>query len=521
VDNANSPPGVPHLALSYTYDKVSNRLTLSDSSNGGVTYSYDAAERLTGAWMFASGSTSVPQITLGYDLDGQLRVVGRQIGGTAQITSSYDYTPRNQVKYIQHTSSSAGTLATYTYTYDDALRLTTYMGPEGTVTFGYDSTNQLTSASRSMPESYGYDNNGNRNTGSYMTAAGNRLTFNGTYTYTYDNQGNVLTKFDSAGDVATYTWDFRNRLTRGQTSGVNLGTHDVTFTYDMFDRRIEKSTSSGNTWTVYDEANPYADFSGSMLQYRYLYGRTVDALFARFDGTSGNDSTIWYLTENLGSVRQMAKTDGTVTATITYDSFGQIQGTFIGDRFKFAGREYDSETGLYYNRERYYDPSVGRFLSEDPLGLRAGDSNLYRYVGNAPTWRIDPSGLDWANDLIGAFCVAVWGPVYGPAVYRVVDSGPVGGAVEGGSVGLGVGILAGLAVGSLNPAAGAGGGIVGSLAGAGYGAQLGSSQPDFFTGAAAAGDPRTIVVGLAGGILGGEVGNRIFPAQPPPSATSA
>ena len=58
------------------------------------------------------------------------------------------------------------------------------------------------------------------------------------------------------------------------------------------------------------------------------------------------------------------------------------------------GREADSETGLQYNRARYYDPKVGRWLSQDPLGFAAGDGNLYRYVGNAPTRSGDPSRLD-------------------------------------------------------------------------------------------------------------------------------
>jgi RHS repeat-associated protein len=89
----------------------------------------------------------------------------------------------------------------------------------------------------------------------------------------------------------------------------------------------------------------------------------------------------------------MTKTDGTVTATITYDSFGKIQGTFTGDRFKFAGMQYDSEISLYYAQARYYDPNVGRFLNEDPLGFGGGDTNLFRYVNNNPTSSVDPLGL--------------------------------------------------------------------------------------------------------------------------------
>jgi RHS repeat-associated protein len=328
-------------------------------------------------------------------------VIGRQIvsgTGVNQINTSYSYTARNQISSIKHTSSVAGTLATYTYIYDAAQRLTTYSWSGGTVTFGYDPTNQLTSASGARTESYGYDKNGNRNTGSYVTTFGNRTTYDGTTTYVYDNEGNVVEK-QAGGVTTTFTWDYRNRLTEVLVMSGTSTVADDKFTYDMFNRRIGKLTNGGTqSWTVYDGVNPYADFSGSTLQYRYLYGNAVDQLFARFDGTTGNDSTIWYLTDNLGSIRQMVKTDGTIVDTVTYgDSYGKSptdSPTGSGDRFKFAGMQYDSEIGIYYDRARYYDPGVGRFLSHDPNGFYAGDANLYRYVANSPTFFTDPTGLE-------------------------------------------------------------------------------------------------------------------------------
>ena len=61
----------------------------------------------------------------------------------------------------------------------------------------------------------------------------------------------------------------------------------------------------------------------------------------------------------------------------------------------FAGMEYDSTTGLYYDHARYYNSVVGRFVSPDPKGFAAGDTSLYRYVGNCPTDRVDPTGMVW------------------------------------------------------------------------------------------------------------------------------
>jgi RHS repeat-associated protein len=78
----------------------------------------------------------------------------------------------------------------------------------------------------------------------------------------------------------------------------------------------------------------------------------------------------------------------------------------FGDVYKYTGREFDSETGLQYNRARYYDPRVGRWTSQDPLGSDAGDVNLYRYVANSPTLYIDPVGLDQEPVDTGIYYVA-------------------------------------------------------------------------------------------------------------------
>jgi RHS repeat-associated protein len=87
---------------------------------------------------------------------------------------------------------------------------------------------------------------------------------------------------------------------------------------------------------------------------------------------------------------------GTVADHIVYDSFGNITSQSDSGNamlMGFDGYQYDSETGLYYANARYYSPSLGRFISQDPTGFAAGDSNLYRFVGNHPTYSTDPTGL--------------------------------------------------------------------------------------------------------------------------------
>jgi RHS repeat-associated protein len=110
------------------------------------------------------------------------------------------------------------------------------------------------------------------------------------------------------------------------------------------------------------------------------------------------------LADHQGTVRDVVRWDDvageTITVThFTYDTFGNVTG---GDttqtRYLYTGRDWDSDSGLQYNRARWYDPATGRWISEDPIGFAAGDANLARYVGNSATNAVDPSGLVIAFD---------------------------------------------------------------------------------------------------------------------------
>ncbi|MGD9126842.1 MAG: RHS repeat-associated core domain-containing protein [Planctomycetia bacterium] len=263
----------------------------------------------------------------------------------------------------------------------------------------------MTSADHSVQsdETYTYDANGNRTNTGYVVDAANRLTSDGTYNYTYDAEGNLTTKTEIAtGNVTEYTYDHRNRLVLVQeksSGGIIL--NEVEYTYDALDRRIAKTVDADGegpqaaetTHFAYDGEHIWADFDNSgVITARYLYGNSIDQLIARYRPVEG---TAWYLTDHLGTVRDIVNAAGTLINHIDYDSFGNILAQTdpaAGDRFTYTGREFDAETGLYYYRARYYDPITGRFISEDPISFAAGDANLYRYVGNSPLMAIDPSG---------------------------------------------------------------------------------------------------------------------------------
>ena len=133
---------------------------------------------------------------------------------------------------------------------------------------------------------------------------------------------------------------------------------------------------------------------------RYLWGAAVDQILAEKEVDIGTaDLVAWTLTDHLNTVRDIVKYDpqtGTTTVVndLVYDAFGRVtseSNPAVDSLFLFTARPFDTDTGLQNNLHRWYDPRVGRWLSEDPI---KADVNFYRYVGNNPTRCIDPSGLD-------------------------------------------------------------------------------------------------------------------------------
>jgi RHS repeat-associated protein len=257
----------------------------------------------------------------------------------------------------------------------------------------YDQIYELTQVTQGTNtiESYAYDPVGNRTSSlgvspySYNNA--NELTSTSAATYTYDNNGNMISKTDSTG-TTTYGWDFENRLGSVALPG-NGGT--VNFKYDSFGRRIYKSSSTGVSIFTYDGDNVVetVNSSGGVVS-RYAQGLGVDEPLAELLG----GTTSYYEADGLGSVTSLTNSAGAPAATYTFDSFGKITNSAgsLQNPFRYTGREFDTDTSLYYYRARYYDLGSGRFLSEDPLGWRS-DNDFYPYADNDPTVLTDPFGL--------------------------------------------------------------------------------------------------------------------------------
>jgi len=383
--------------------------------------------------------------------------VGTNTVGTT--TNTYDGLGR--LTEITHKPSAQGSPAIpYRYTFDAASRISTFTTPEGTSTLALDATDQLKSASLTK-ESYTYDNTGNRTGSGLVTDKGNRLLSDGTYRYGYDAEGNRTTKFidvDNSGtlsagdtDITLSGYDQRNRLV--SVSHVNASTAtqagavaaftaqgtavpgsdlELRFTYDYADRRIRRSMDSDGVAGIGQASVSFAAYAGDVrtveiaqtatvsaggrvigflgqVVERNFYGNGEDEILAvdkiSWNGTTPTTSTFWTFADHQGTIRDIvsgnAADRGKVVEHRQYDSFGKIlaRTANAGVAFGYTGRPIDEKTGLSDDRARWYDANTGRFVNEDPSGFKGGDTNLFRYVGNDPLDRVDPSGLTakWAG----------------------------------------------------------------------------------------------------------------------------
>ena len=164
--------------------------------------------------------------------------------------------------------------------------------------------------------------------------------------------------------------------------------------YDASGRRIEKKYD-GDTIVkyVYDGDHCIAEYNGSgQLLRKYIYGPCTDEPICLIEMAGSYAGTYYYHFDALGSVVALTDDEGDTLQAYEYDVYGRVGATDAThpNRFLFTGREYDKETGLYYYRDRYYNPQIGRFLQTDPIGY---GQNLYRYCSNNPLRYTDPRGL--------------------------------------------------------------------------------------------------------------------------------
>jgi RHS repeat-associated protein len=395
-------------------DKVANITKLTYPDGYFVTRVFDQLNRLTDLKL--NGATS-SAIHITYD----------QLSRRATLTygngASSTYTFQLNEDLTTLAEAFVGSSVSFTHTFNKVHQEKTRSVTDGTY---------LWHPSAGGTVSYGTANNVNE----YPTV--------GSASYTYDGNGNLHTD-----GTWTYTYDTENHLTAASKTGTS-----VSYVYDPDHRQIQKTVGSTKSRYVYNRWQRIADYDGSSgsLQNRYVYGTNVDEPLVQI--SSGG--TVTYLhADRIGSLIAVTNSSGSVTGTAKYSGFGEGMPP-SGTTFGFTGQRYDSDTGLYYYKRRYYSVAIGRFLQPDPV---RNDLNLYGYVQNDPLNRRDPLGLFWQyipftpaptpNPPIGPIPGPTPGPQPNPGP---VDPNPGCGSPNipgtvGGAVGAGAGAGAGGAVG--------------------------------------------------------------------------
>ena len=304
-------------------------------------------------------------------------------------------------------------------------------------------------------------------------------------TYSYDPMGNLTTKLESAMNAGTaqrvdYVYNYQDQLGEVKRNGETIARYG----YDTKRQRVYRSVSQtgaagggtpGNTSFLLPEAARREAKNGRLYMWdsagrsigeaeattgrivvRYIYSGNEKIAMERVDAQSGARSWYYFINNAQGTPVLILDESGGTISRVNLDEWGNV-GQLIGpaSEVNYTGKKMDPETGLYYFNQRYYDPSLGRFLTEDPAdqGL-----NPYAYAGNSPLMYVDPDGeFFFLAPLVGAI---VTGAVYGAATNAVINvaiaaatggnifdaavsgaiNGAIGGALSGG-IGFGIGAI--------------------------------------------------------------------------------
>jgi len=397
--------GAWSASISYGYDSVTHQLTkLTDLAGGVTTLGYNGDQLADTVRLPTSTgltvATSYPSTHTASALTYSNAALNSALG------AFYGLTPTMQIgQRVPAVQPIDGSVVGREFQYDSLGRLTAYDDYTIAPNFWHlicqlqqiidDNGNFCILADAGSKDTtylhpFQYDMVGNRTDSGAVIQAGNRLTQYGDNVMEYDLDGNLTLRSNvSDGSSQAYTWNALGQLVEVTT---NNGT--VAFTYDGFGRRVSKTSSNGTTGYVYDGQNLLAELDESghrVVEYTYYPGIDRPHSVRRW---SGGTSTMYYYAMDLpNNVAGLIDSSNTLVNHYMYTPFGTLEDSSVSvpNSLRFGARQFDSETGLYYNRARYYDPTLGRFISEDPIGL-AGGINKYVYAGNDPINRLDPTG---------------------------------------------------------------------------------------------------------------------------------
>jgi RHS repeat-associated protein len=387
-----SYPSPTPLSLTYVPDDLDRLDEIRDGAGTTtlVDLTWSDLSQLSALDFVASGAGDVYQ----YDAAGRIDVITHAYfddqAGALSAVLDYTLDPTGVVASID--GDEVSVLDPITYTYDDTKQLVrvdypaSHGSPDPVVQREYDAAgNRLQEVLGTTP---GVDP-----TTDYVPNALNQYAMVGPDSRTFDANGNLT----SDGSF-TYHWDHENQLVevRDTTDTTTIQSYE----YDPFGRRIRKTDpTEGDLFFIWSGDRLLEERDGSAdIAARYTYASGFAPVQVRYYDTG--EVVYDVHADHLDTPRRLTDAAGEEVWRADYDAFGNAfedldpDGDLVEVAFniRFPGQYFDAETGLHYNRFRYYDPSVGRYVSADPVGQHA-DPNLYTYVLNNPVSLIDPLGL--------------------------------------------------------------------------------------------------------------------------------
>ncbi len=419
----------------YTYDAEGNILSATNGS-GTVSFSYDAAGKIV-----KETQNGIDVLTV-YDKDSNVKTLsflGRSITYTrdaaglasriGDIAFTYDKNGiPTGVSYPNGTGEA--------YTFDAVYNLKSIQTADQTINYSHDKTGLITAKNttdygydkigrliKAGADTFTYDKAGNNLNGNAVyNPLNNRFDQSDFYAVTYDAMGNIKSKYNKLTKEKTlYTFNARNQLTQYVLQDENNQTvKTLEFAYDAFGRRISKTEDGVTQKYLYDGDDIIAilDNDNNVIA-TITHDESIDTPLS----ITNANGTFYYHRDHQGSIIALTDENGQVVESFTYDNhYGAIinhtETVETNNPYAYTGREADAPD-LYYYRARYYDPTLERFISEDPIGFASGDFNWYRYVGNSPITYIDPYGY---NALAGAIAGGEAGAIFGP-VGAIIGAG--------------------------------------------------------------------------------------------------
>jgi len=372
--------------LEYDYNKNGFVSRLVDISGTPVEYTYDVLGRV--AAITNGGKISAKYE---YNIDNTIAQVLYGSG----ICARYEYDLDKNITRLLNTDPTGKEMFVYKYAYDGNGN-PILKEENGKVTaYGYDALNRLQEViyPGNVKERFTYDANGNRLKREFRDILEQ---------YEYDNCNRLIQRIKN-GLVTEYEYDEKGNLIKEKE-----GELTKLYSYDGFDRLIRVQNPDGTYMENIYDAEDLRTISIENGRYnRYIYsGRNiaceVDEDWRLKDRIvrghtilqkeDGNKNAYYYIHNSHGDITALTDDKGKIANAYSYDAFGNILDSVerVDNRFKYSGEVYDSVAGQYYLRARYYNPSIGRFIQEDPF--RGDGLNLYAYVANNPVRYIDPTG---------------------------------------------------------------------------------------------------------------------------------